>query len=101
MKHVVIGMALLMAAGCTTTGPDAASPVPVASDDAFGTDANLAPSTPDAILRYAEHPRGFAELRVPQGEGPFPLAVIFHGGCWKAGIANQAYMAPLATRWQQ
>ena len=101
MKHVVIGMALLMAAGCTTTGPDAASPVPVASDDAFGADANLAPSTPDAILRYAEHPRGFAELRVPEGEGPFPLAVIFHGGCWKAGIANQAYMAPLATRWQQ
>lgn len=67
----------------------------------YGTDANLAASAPDALLRYATHPRGFAELRLPQGEGPFPLAVIFHGGCWKTGIASQAYMAPLATRWQQ
>jgi acetyl esterase/lipase len=39
-------------------------------------------------------------LRLPKGEGPFPLAVIYHGGCWKTGIASQAYMAPLATRWQ-
>jgi acetyl esterase/lipase len=67
----------------------------------YGTDAHLAASAPDAILRYAKHPRGFAELRVPRGKGPFPLAVIFHGGCWKTGIATQAYMAPLATRWQQ
>lgn len=101
MKHVALGIALLMVAGCTSTGDEAAAPVPVASGDAFGADANLAPSTPDAVLRYADHPRGFAELRVPEGQGPFPLAVIFHGGCWKAGIANQAYMAPLATRWQQ
>lgn len=92
------GSALLMAAGCTqATGP--ASPV-AATGDMFGTDMNLAPSAPDAVLRYADHPRGFAELRLPEGEGPFPLAVIFHGGCWKTGIANQAYMAPLATRWQ-
>jgi len=67
----------------------------------YGTDAHLAASKPDAVLRYATHPRGFAELRLPQGEGPFPLAVIYHGGCWKTGIASQAYMAPLATRWQQ
>lgn len=67
----------------------------------YGTDAALQPSVPDAVLRYATHPRGFAELRLPQGEGPFPLAVIFHGGCWKTGIASQAYMAPLATRWQE
>ncbi len=38
---------------------------------------------------------------MPAGTGPFPLAVIYHGGCWKTGIASQAYMAPLATRWQQ
>ena len=66
----------------------------------YGTDANLAASAAQAILRYADHPRGFAELRLPQGKGPFPLAVIYHGGCWKTGIASQAYMAPLATRWQ-
>lgn len=67
----------------------------------YGTDAHLAASTPDAVLRYADHPRGFAELRLPRAAGPFPLAVIFHGGCWKTGIADTAYVAPLATRWQQ
>lgn len=67
----------------------------------YGTDAQLAPTKPTAVLRYADHPRGFAELRMPEGKGPFPLAVIFHGGCFKTGIADQGYMAPLATRWQQ
>jgi acetyl esterase/lipase len=94
---------LLLTAACATTTPVLEeAPTPVQPNNAtYGTDANLAPSAPDAIWRYADHPRGFAELRVPQGEGPFPLAVIYHGGCWKTGIASQAYMGPLATRWQQ
>lgn len=83
--------------------PDQASAAPAAQPNnaTYGTDANLAASAPQAILRYADHARGFAELRLPEGDGPFPLAVIYHGGCWKTGIASQAYMAPLATRWQQ
>ena len=94
---------LLTAAACAPVTPaieKAATPVQP-NNAMFGTDAQLAPSAPDAILRYADHARGFAELRLPAGEGPFPLAVIYHGGCWKTGIASQAYMAPLATRWQQ
>ncbi|TMM50077.1 alpha/beta hydrolase family protein [Qipengyuania marisflavi] len=87
----------------TTTGnsEQSQSDIPVATGDMFGTDTHLSPSEPTSILRYAEPSRGFAELRVPGGAGPFPLAVIFHGGCWKAGVANQAYMAPLATHLQQ
>ena len=53
------------------------------------------------ILRYGDHARAFAELRLPEGKGPFPLAVIYHGGCWKAGIATQTYMAPLAEHWRK
>ncbi len=94
---------LLIAAACTpaTPAPEEAVLIVEPNDATYGTDANLGPSEPDAILRYADHPRGFAELRLPEGKGPFPLAVIYHGGCWKTGIASQAYMAPLATRWQQ
>lgn len=98
---------LLLTAACApvTPAPEEASPMVQPNNATFGTDANLAPSAPDAILRYADHGRGFAELRLPQGakagDAPFPLAVIYHGGCWKTGIASQAYMAPLATRWQQ
>lgn len=94
---------LALAAACSPVGaaPEK-GPSPVQPNHAtYGTDAHLAASKPDALLRYADHPRGFAELRLPQGTGPFPLAVIYHGGCWKTGIASQAYMAPLAARWQQ
>ncbi|NBB26358.1 alpha/beta fold hydrolase [Porphyrobacter sp. SLTP] len=94
---------LLLTAACapTTPAPEEAVTQVQPNNATYGTDANLAASAPDAILRYADHGRGFAELRLPEGEGPFPLAVIYHGGCWKTGIASQAYMAPLATRWQQ
>jgi pimeloyl-ACP methyl ester carboxylesterase len=98
---------LLLAAACApvTPEPEEASRPVQPNNATFGTDANVKASQPDAILRYADHPRGFAELRLPagakEGGGPFPLAVIYHGGCWKTGIASQAYMAPLATRWQQ
>lgn len=68
---------------------------------AWGTDANLAASRPDAILRFGDKPRDYAEFRLPEGKGPFPLAMIWHGGCWKQGVADTAYMAALATRWQQ
>ncbi|WP_435417399.1 alpha/beta fold hydrolase [Parerythrobacter aurantius] len=68
---------------------------------AWGTDANLASSRADAVLRFGDKPRDYAELRLPDGKGPFPLAVIWHGGCWKQGVADTAYMAALATRWQQ
>ena len=93
---------LLLAAACTpaTPAPEEASPMAQPNNATYGTDATVKPSAPDTTLRYADHPRGFAELRLPEGKGPFPLAVIYHGGCWKTGIASQAYMAPLATRWQ-
>jgi acetyl esterase/lipase len=92
--------ALLLAACSPAAKPEEAPTAVQPNNATYGTDGNLAASAPDAILRYADHPRGFAELRLPQGDGPFPLAVIYHGGCWKTGIASQAYMGPLATRWQ-
>lgn len=94
---------LLLATACApaTPAPEEAKPMVQPNHSTYGTDANLAASAPHAVLRYADHPRGFAELRLPAGKGPFPLAVIYHGGCWTTGIASQAYMAPLATRWQE
>jgi len=102
MRRALAGIFLAMTASCASGPADRGGPpAEAASAKLFGTDASVTPSKPDAILRYAEHPRGFAELRLPKGKGPFPLAVIFHGGCWKTGIATQGYMAPLATRWQE
>jgi acetyl esterase/lipase len=88
-------LAVVLLAGCAVTPLAVAAPLGM-----YGTDAHLAPSPPTRVLRYADHPRGVADLRVPAGKGPFPLAVIFHGGCFKTGIADRHYMEPLATRWQ-
>jgi len=40
--------------------------------------------------------RQYGELRMPKGKGPFPLAVLYHGGCW-AGMGGTVNLAPLAS----
>jgi acetyl esterase/lipase len=38
----------------------------------------------DARIAYGPAPPQFAELWVPRGPGPHPVAVVLHGGCWRA-----------------
>jgi pimeloyl-ACP methyl ester carboxylesterase len=42
------------------------------------------PPAADARVAYGREPLQFGDLRVPRGEGPFPLAVVLHGGYWQA-----------------
>ncbi len=42
------------------------------------------PPAADARLAYGDEPLQFGDLRVPAGDGPSPLAVVIHGGYWKA-----------------
>jgi pimeloyl-ACP methyl ester carboxylesterase len=42
------------------------------------------PPAADARVAYGPEPLQFGDLRVPSGEGPFPLAVVLHGGYWQA-----------------
>jgi len=37
---------------------------------------------PAVTLRYGAAPSQYAELFLPSGTGPFPVAVLVHGGCW-------------------
>ncbi|MDI9895967.1 alpha/beta hydrolase [Rhodococcus sp. IEGM 1381] len=39
---------------------------------------------PGTIVSYGDHPEQRAELRVPGGDGPFPVAVLVHGGYWRS-----------------
>lgn len=32
---------------------------------------------------YGPHPHQFARLALPEGDGPFPVAVLLHGGFWR------------------
>jgi acetyl esterase/lipase len=42
------------------------------------------PAPADARLVYGPLPLQFGDLRLPAGDGPFPLLVVVHGGYWKA-----------------
>ena len=49
----------------------------------------------DARIPYGPDPLQFGELRLPEGPGPFPVAVLVHGGCWLS-LASNDYMDPVA-----
>lgn len=36
------------------------------------------------IFHYRPDSLSFGELRVPPGNGPFPVAIVLHGGCWRS-----------------
>lgn len=51
---------------------------------------------PTSTLRYGAAPSQYAELFLPPGKGPFPVAVLVHGGCWTkeyGGITQLRNMA--------
>jgi len=50
----------------------------------------------DERVSYADHPSGFGDLRLPPGDGPFPVAVLLHGGCWMADF-DLGYLSSLAA----
>ena len=56
------------------------------------------PSRPaDARESYGPAPQQFGELRLAKGDGPHPLAILIHGGCW-AEYADFTFFSNFATR---
>ena len=51
---------------------------------------------PGERITYGEGPQQFGELRVPKGEGPFPVMVLIHGGCWQNAF-DYVYITRLAA----
>ncbi|KFC71414.1 alpha/beta hydrolase [Massilia sp. LC238] len=86
--------AALLAAGIH--GASAATPMKLADYLALNGPA------PSARIPYGEAPSQYAELFLPPGSGPFPVAVLVHGGCWTSkfgGITQLRNMAgALAAR---
>ena len=60
-------------------------------------DVNNLPSKPaDKKIAYGDDPLQFGELRLPPGKGPFPMAVVIHGGCWVSKFATLQNTAALS-----
>ena len=48
-------------------------------------------------IRYGSEPTSFGELKLPAGhQGPFPVAVLIHGGCWRSDQGSTVSFRPLA-----
>ncbi len=60
-------------------------------------DIDALPSRPaDARIAYGRDSLQFGDLRLPVGRGPFPVAVVIHGGCWQHGLASLQNSAALS-----
>lgn len=59
--------------------------------------ANLPSKAADVRASYATaDPMQFGDLRMPAGAGPFPVAIVIHGGCWVSTFATLQSTAALA-----
>ena len=56
----------------------AAAPKPMVLADYLALEG----PAPSASFAYGSAPSQYAELFLPSGKGPFPVAVLVHGGCW-------------------
>lgn len=54
----------------------------------------------DDRIQYGGNPLMFGDLRLPKGEGPHPLAVVIHGGCWRSenDIGHISHLSVALTR---
>ena len=43
---------------------------------------------PTARIAYGPDSLQFGDLRLPEGPGPFPVAIVIHGGCWVSRFAT-------------
>jgi acetyl esterase/lipase len=60
-------------------------------------DVDGLPSKPaEARIKYGEDALQFGDLRLPAGKGPFPLAIVIHGGCWVSSFATLQNTAALS-----
>jgi dipeptidyl aminopeptidase/acylaminoacyl peptidase len=51
---------------------------------------------PARTVRHGPHPEQLVELRLPDGPGPHPVALLLHGGFWRARF-DRSTMAALAV----
>jgi acetyl esterase/lipase len=69
---------LLLSTLLSTLSPAIVSAAPMKLADYMA----LSGPAPTSRVAYGPAPSQYAELFVPQGAGPFPVAVLVHGGCW-------------------
>jgi acetyl esterase/lipase len=76
LRHLLpFALPFVLAGACAGA---AAAPKPMVLADYMA----LKGPAPSATFAYGSAPSQYAELFLPSGTGPFPVAVLVHGGCW-------------------
>ncbi len=86
-------LAVVMALGAVALSVTRAPGRLMSTDEALA----LPRPEPDERIRYGPEKLSFGELRLPDGEGPYPVVMVIHGGCWLAEY-DLGYMSGLAAR---
>ena len=103
ITHLLVVLALVVAActsaggaATTTTSPATTTSTAVTTSTSSTTTTTSTTTTvpPTTTTSVGELPDIGVEVRVPEGEGPFPTVVLVHGGGWVIG--SPALMRPLA-----
>ena len=90
-------LAALILAACSDPAPAGPAETPAASarpvalmtwSDLLGRDM---PETPHQI-RTGPGAADVVDLWLPEGDGPHPVVIIVHGGCWQKDIADRTIM---------
>jgi acetyl esterase/lipase len=94
IRQILYTTTLAALAACATTP----APPSAANGRLMGpAEFQSLPSQPaDHRIAYGRDPNQFADLRIPATPGPHPVAILIHGGCWKADYATLRDMAPIA-----
>ncbi len=83
-------------------GPPASPQVAVAGGLTYQDLLRRPTPRPSAHITYGPARSQFVELWLPKGPGPFPVAIMLHGGCWRADLPGLELMnlaaADLARR---
>jgi acetyl esterase/lipase len=80
MRPVLLFLLFALLPGSEHVMAEEIRPVIMTSDDL----AAFTYSTPDARIPYGADALQFADLRLPEGPGPYPVMILIHGGCWLA-----------------
>jgi acetyl esterase/lipase len=85
--------------GCSGPAAEApavqSAPPPVMAPAALMTWGDLLgrePVSPTHSIQWGEGATDIADLWLPEGDGPHPVVLMVHGGCWQKEIADRTLM---------
>jgi acetyl esterase/lipase len=96
MRLMTAALAGLLASTACAPSPALIAPVETRTPITFSQLLARPRTVPDERIAYGPDALQFGELWLPRRQGPHPVIVLIHGGCWRAdlpGLELMDYMA--------